>query len=366
MRPFNAGDAADVQRLAGDERVGRPELDIPHPYPDGGAETWIATHDQMAAENKERIWAVTQASSGDLIGCISLNRSGGDHCAEMGYWLGAPFWGHGYMAEAGCSLIDWAFLNTKIIRVQAMHSTDNPASGRVMQKIGMRQEAVMRHNLHVNDQPIDSVHYAVIKEHWPPSSDVDPTESLCLEQLPRSTGRLWLRPATMSDVEAMHHLFCSPGVYEGLASIPKDPDLQFANDRVQGMCDAIQIGNRLNLLACLGDPQGPVIGEIGIGIRWRHRMGGLGYLLDADYRGRGYATEMLRGMAGHAFGPMGLNRLHAATYPGNKASCQLLDRHGFTQEGLSRGAYCKEGQYLDALEWGLLATDPRPWAIDEH
>ena len=47
LRPFNAGDAADVQRLAGDERVGRPELDSPHPYPDGGAETWIATHDQM-------------------------------------------------------------------------------------------------------------------------------------------------------------------------------------------------------------------------------------------------------------------------------------------------------------------------------
>jgi ribosomal-protein-alanine N-acetyltransferase len=361
LRPFTLADAANVQQLAGDERVGRQIPHIPHPYPDGVADDWIGAHEQLAEDGKEFIWAITASGSGDLMGAISLNRAGGPHCAEMGYWIGVPFWGQGYMTEAVRALVDWAFSNTPMVRIQSHHSIVNPTSGRVMQKIGMQRECVMPKRLLLDGEPTDVVHYSVLKENWPPQASPEDSHSLCLEQLPCSTSRLLLRPITLDDVDAMHHLFRSPGVFDGLASIPRDPDLAFTRERVRSMCDRISEQTRLSLLACLGESEGKVIGEISVGLNWRHRKGGLGYLLDADYRGQGYASEMLQAMAAHAFGPMGLHRLYAATYPENEPSGMLLARHGFTQEGTSRGAYCKEGQYLDGLEWSLLATDPRPW-----
>ncbi|MEE2908387.1 MAG: GNAT family N-acetyltransferase [Planctomycetota bacterium] len=359
LRPFRLDDASTVQKLAGDERVGRQIPLIPHPYPDGEAETWISTHDELAKDGKDLVWAVTNSENGVLMGAISIGKAGGPHCVELGYWLGVPFWGKGYMPEAARALFDWAFSNTEIVRIQAHHSVTNPASGRVMLKSGMQREGLMPKRMLLNGDPVDIVYYSALKDNWPPSTP-EPTESLGLDQLPRSSDRLCLRPLTLDDVETMHRLFCSPGVYEGLASIPQHPDLDFARDRVRSGCQRITECQGLTLLACLGNSSGEVIGEIGLGINWRHRKGGLGYLLDADYRGQGYASEMLQGLIEHAFGPMGLHRLYAATYPENEASKKLLDRNGFTLEGMSRGAYCKEGQYLDGLEWSLLASDPRP------
>lgn len=359
LRPFTQADALMVRQLAGDERVGGQIPHIPHPYPENVAEDWIASHDQLASEGMEFIWAITAADSRALMGAISLNRAGGPHCSEMSYWIGVPFWEQGYMTEAVRALVNWAFTNTEMVRIQAHHSVVNPASGRVMLKSGMQREGLMPKRLLLNGEPTDVVHYSALKDNWPPSTP-EPTESLGLDQLPRSSDRLCLRPLTLDDVETMHRLFCSPGVYEGLASIPQHPDLDFARDRVRSGCQRITECQGLSLLACLGNSSGEVIGEIGVGINWRHRKGGLGYLLNADYRGQGYASEMLQGLIEHAFGPMGLHRLYAATWPENKASEKLLDRNGFTLEGMSRGAYCKEGQYLDGHEWSLLASDPQP------
>ncbi|MCH2133791.1 MAG: GNAT family N-acetyltransferase, partial [Phycisphaerales bacterium] len=258
------------------------------------------------------------------------------------------------------AFLNWAFDTTPVIRIQAHHRTVNLASGRVLQKIGMEREGLMRQRALVNDEPADIVYYSALKEKWPPSAPPEP-QSLGLEAMPLTTDRLVLRPITMDDVEVMHQLWCSPGVFEGLASIPRQPDMAFARGRVANMYERIASGLCLNLLASLGSPEGEVIGEIGISVSWRHRKGELGYLLDERYRGQGYASEILQAMAEHAFGPMGLHRLQAGIYPENTASGRLLERHGFTPEGFTRGAFRKEGEYLDGLEWSLLVTDPRPW-----
>ena len=61
-----------------------------------------------------------------------------DTRAELGYWIGEPFWGNGYCAEAARELIAFAFQNLGIQTITAEHLTHNSASGKVMQKVGMK------------------------------------------------------------------------------------------------------------------------------------------------------------------------------------------------------------------------------------
>ena len=143
LRPFTLEDAPVVQQLAGDSRVADTTANVPHPYPDGVAEAWIATHDSSAAEGRSYTWAIADLETNELMGCISLipNRHNG---AELGYWLGVPHWNHGFMSEAARAVIEAGFSRLKLHRVVARHFVRNPASGRVMQKAGMTLIGTMR------------------------------------------------------------------------------------------------------------------------------------------------------------------------------------------------------------------------------
>ena len=144
LRPFAPEDAADVQRLAGAREVAATTLHIPHPYGDGVAEAWIATHAERFAEGRVLTLAITLRDGGAVVGAIGLTFNRAHHNAEMGYWVGVPYWGRGYATEAAAALLRYGFDVLGLHRVHATHLTRNPASGRVMQKIGMRHEGTMR------------------------------------------------------------------------------------------------------------------------------------------------------------------------------------------------------------------------------
>lgn len=92
LRPFTPPDAADVQRLAGDPAVAATTLTIPHPYPDGAAEAWIATHAPGWVSGRKVVYAVT-ASDERLLGALGLTLTPAHASAELGYWIGADAWG---------------------------------------------------------------------------------------------------------------------------------------------------------------------------------------------------------------------------------------------------------------------------------
>ncbi len=159
LRPFTDGDAGQVRLLAGDAAVARGSILIPHPYPPGLAERWIATHASQWQQGHGVYYAITQQSYGILIGSISLHleerrQASGAICytGTMGYWLGQLYWGAGLMTEAAQALLAFAFLELGIDRIEACHGADNPASGRVMEKCGLlfekeRQDARYRQPL---------------------------------------------------------------------------------------------------------------------------------------------------------------------------------------------------------------------------
>lgn len=166
LRPFENADAADVMRLAGDRAIADTTLNIPHPYREGMAEDWISSHQDSFNQGRGVTFAVTRKSDGALIGAVSLMGMTRDHQAELGYWVGKPHWKQGYCTEAARAVLKFAFCDLALVRVHASHFTRNPASGRVMQKIGMRKEGCRRQHVTKWGKLEDLDLYGILKQEW--------------------------------------------------------------------------------------------------------------------------------------------------------------------------------------------------------
>ncbi len=144
LRPFRAEDAPTVQSLAGDPAVADTTLNIPHPYEDGMAEAWIADHEWCCRRGESIQWAITVRETEALVGACGLVLNRRFNHAELGYWIGAPYWGKGYATEAARALVTYAFEDLDLHKVHAHHFQRNPASGRVLEKAGFIHEGILR------------------------------------------------------------------------------------------------------------------------------------------------------------------------------------------------------------------------------
>jgi [ribosomal protein S5]-alanine N-acetyltransferase len=166
LRPFALTDAGRVQELAGHRAIADTTLNIPHPYPAGAAEQWIATHQPQFDEGKLCNFAIVERATGELVGAIGLGISPRDENAELGYWIGQPYWGRGYCTEAAGAVVEYGFRELKLHRIHSRHFQRNPASGRVMQKIGMTREGVQRQHVKKWDRFEDLVTYGLLRDEW--------------------------------------------------------------------------------------------------------------------------------------------------------------------------------------------------------
>lgn len=163
LRRFTPQDAPAVQAFAGDAAVASTTLNIPHPYPPGAAEAWIATHDAAFAQDTGAIFAVTARAQGTLVGSISVTLDPAHRHGEIGYWIGRPFWGHGFATAALHLLVEHCFSRLELHRVYAHHMARNPASGRVMEKAGLRREGFLRGHIFKDGRPEDIVIYGRLR-----------------------------------------------------------------------------------------------------------------------------------------------------------------------------------------------------------
>jgi [ribosomal protein S5]-alanine N-acetyltransferase len=166
LRPFSLDDAGDVQRLAGAPEVADTTLNIPHPYEDGMAETWLGTHQARFDAGEGVVFAITLRDMSALIGAIGLEITKRHRRAEMGYWVGVPYWGQGYCTEAAQAVVAYGFRELDLHKVVATHLVRNPASGRVMQKAGMQREGLMRQHQLNGERFEDLVIYGLLREEW--------------------------------------------------------------------------------------------------------------------------------------------------------------------------------------------------------
>jgi [ribosomal protein S5]-alanine N-acetyltransferase len=166
LRPFIADDAFDVERLAGRREIADTTLNIPHPYPHGGAADWIRAHGPAWNDGSSATFAIAGGKKGALVGAIGLMIKAEHRRAELGYWIALDCWNRGYATEASQRLIDFGFDVLSLHRIEARHFLRNPASGRVMQKLGMKHEGVERDWAFKWDRFEALAVYSILEPEW--------------------------------------------------------------------------------------------------------------------------------------------------------------------------------------------------------
>jgi len=164
---FTFEDSDRVELLAGHEAVARTTLNIPHPYPPGSARLWIATH-ALAYLKGEGVTFAVRLAQGPLIGCVGLGITRNDERGELGYWVGVDYWNQGFMTEAAGACLQFGFEALDLQKITSRHYVSNPASGRVMEKLGMKKEGFLRHHIRKGEVFHDVVEYGILKEEWLP------------------------------------------------------------------------------------------------------------------------------------------------------------------------------------------------------
>ena len=167
LRPYTLDDAPELQRLIGERDVAATLMIVPHPYEDGMAEEWIGKRQDLFDKGEIVNFAVTHRKDGYLIGGIGFHAIEREaERAEIGYWIAKPYWGNGYATEAARAVVKFGFEVMKLNRIHAAHFSNNPASGRIMRKIGMKYEGCRRQHEKKWGELLDWECYGILRNEY--------------------------------------------------------------------------------------------------------------------------------------------------------------------------------------------------------
>ena len=140
LRPPEEADIPSTVVLLGDYDVAKNLATVPHPFTRAHAEDFLKRSTQSRADGSAFRFSIVRKSGNIHVGSIGLGLREG--MFELGYWLGRPYWGQGYATEAAKRVVGFAFHDLKAQSVQASRFHDNPASGRVLSKLGATPNGV--------------------------------------------------------------------------------------------------------------------------------------------------------------------------------------------------------------------------------
>jgi len=160
LRPWRVGDESSLVANANNRRVWRNLSRLPHPYTHADADEWISRAAVQAPPTDFAIEVDGAAVGG--IG-IEIGRDVFYRAAEVGYWLGEPWWGRGIATEALRAVTEYAFVTFDLCRLHAGVFEWNPASMRVLEKAGYTLEARHRKNVTKDGETIDRLVYALVR-----------------------------------------------------------------------------------------------------------------------------------------------------------------------------------------------------------
>lgn len=161
LRPITLADAEDMFEYAQDEETTRYVF-IKH-------QTLLDTKQVIAnyfMASPLGKYGIEWKEHGKLIGAIDLRIVEGDDTAEIGYVLNPKYWGNGIMPEAGEALLRLGFEEMDLVRIFAYHNADNPKSGRVMEKLGMKEEGFVRNAKRMKGEIVSIALKGITKTEW--------------------------------------------------------------------------------------------------------------------------------------------------------------------------------------------------------
>ena len=161
LRGWFDGDEESLQKHADNPNVSTYLLDrFPYPYTINDADKWVTY-----MQHQKILTNFAIAIDGQVCGGIAVDLiiDANSKAAEIGYWLGEPYWGKGIITEAVKLLTDYTFKTLDVIRVQAGVFGQNAASMRVLEKAGYVKEGIMRNAIIKNGEVMDKHVYAILK-----------------------------------------------------------------------------------------------------------------------------------------------------------------------------------------------------------
>ncbi len=168
LRPLEMSDVFAMHTLSNDPDVSANLADMPYPYPREAAVGTVEAMQNLAARGEAFAFALIlrEGESKELVGVIYLIVNPVNQHGELIYWIGKSYWGLGYATEALRAVIIFAFNRLKLHRVYAHVFQHNMASSRVLQKVGMQYEGMLRDHVFKNGQFIDLLCYGLLREEF--------------------------------------------------------------------------------------------------------------------------------------------------------------------------------------------------------
>ncbi len=163
LRPWQRGDEPALVKHGNNRKVWINLRDsFPYPYTMRDAREWL----QLCRLQRPPATQLAIATADEAIGGIGMYLQPDVHrrAAEVGYWLGEPYWGQGIASKALTAFVDYALANFDLVRVFAGVFDWNPASGRVLEKAGFVLESRQKKAIFKDGKVIDQLLYALVKE----------------------------------------------------------------------------------------------------------------------------------------------------------------------------------------------------------
>jgi ribosomal-protein-alanine N-acetyltransferase len=161
LRPYREVDVPALTRLLGAKEVAATTLRIAYPYTEDDARAFLQSLASPASK-----FGMFATPTNELVGGIGLNVEEAHRRAELGYWVGVPFWGRGYATEGAREMLRHGFEDLKLNRIYAGVFSGNPASEQVLRKIGMKHEGTARQHFQKWGQFLDDVCYGILASDW--------------------------------------------------------------------------------------------------------------------------------------------------------------------------------------------------------
>ena len=166
LRSPCAGDIADIVEYANNPVIAETTLNIPHPYTEQDAINWLSKGYLGFSDKSEYSFGIEVKATGTFIGGIGLKVNKRFNRAEIGYWLGEPFWNQGFGTEALKPILKFGFESLMLHKIEAHYLVTNVASGRIMDKNGMIREGELIEHVKKDDQYLSLIQYRLTKTEY--------------------------------------------------------------------------------------------------------------------------------------------------------------------------------------------------------
>ena len=165
LRPPELSDALEIQKAASIREIADTMISLPHPYPEGEAERYISRKQNEREAGSAVSFIIEEKAGKGFCGLIEVRDIDHEHSqGELSFWLAKNAWGHGYMSEVVQVIVRYGFEVLNLNRLYAHHMLRNPATGRVLEKNGFKQEGLLRQRVQKWGQYEDVVLEAILRQ----------------------------------------------------------------------------------------------------------------------------------------------------------------------------------------------------------